>query len=85
LTLPGNKDKVVYITSANNLKWSKKIVAGDRLDIKAKLLSWNRGIGKCVGEGTVNGEFACKAEINFVMPDLLNNYRVSVKKSEVKK
>lgn len=85
LTLPGNKGKVVYITSANNLKWSRKIVAGDRLNIEAKLLSWGRGIGSCTGVGSVNGEIACRADFNIVMPDVLSEYRVSVKKQEDKR
>ena len=80
LTLPGNKGKYVYITSANNLKWSRKIVAGDRLDIETKLLSWRRGIGICKGSASVDGEFACCADFNIVMPDILNKYKVTIKK-----
>ena len=37
-TLPGNKGKVVYLISANNLKLIKKILPGDRLDIETELL-----------------------------------------------
>jgi 3-hydroxyacyl-[acyl-carrier-protein] dehydratase len=76
LTLPGNKGKVVYLTSANNIKLSRKIVAGDRLDIETKLLSWKRGIGSCSGIGSVKGEIACRADFTIVMPDILNEYKV---------
>lgn len=80
LTLPGNKGKVVYLTSANNIKLSRKIVAGDRLEIETKLLSWKRGIGSCSGTGSVNGEIACRADFTFVMPDVLKAYKVAPKK-----
>ena len=62
-TLPGNKGKVVYLTSANNLKLIKKILPGVRLDIETELLSWKRGLGKCFGAGYVNGEKVCSLSI----------------------
>lgn len=76
LTLPGNKGKVVYIVSANHLKFARKILPGDRLDMESELISWARGIGRCRARGSVNGEFACAAEFNFAMPDILEQYRV---------
>lgn len=80
LTLPGNKGKVAYLTSANNIRFSRKVVAGDRLDIETKLLSWKRGIGSCSGTGSVNGEIACQADFTIVLPDMLKEYRVLPKK-----
>ena len=77
LTLDGNKMKVMYLASANNMKFSRKIVPGDRFDIETKLLSWRRGIGRCSGIGSVSGETACRADFVIVMPDLLNQYRVN--------
>ena len=76
-TLPGNKGKVVYLSSADKLKLKRKIVSGDRLEMKTKLLSWRRGIGKCTGEGTVNGEIACRADFIIAMPDILEEFQVS--------
>jgi len=80
LTLPGNKGKVVYITNANNIKLSRKVLPGDRLDIEAELLSWKRGIGSCTATGSVKGEIACRADFNIAMPDILNEYKVVSKK-----
>jgi len=80
LTLPGNKGKVAYLTSANNIKLSRKIVPGDRLYIETKLLSWKRGIGSCSGVGSVDGEIACRADFTIVMPNILNEYRVLTNK-----
>ena len=76
LTLPGNKGKVVYLISANNIKLSRKVVVGDCFEIETKLLKWKRGLGNCEGVGKVNGEVACKAEFNIVMPDLIKEYKV---------
>ena len=49
LTLPGNKGKVVYLTSANNLKFIKKIVPNTRLYIETRVKSLNRGMASCEG------------------------------------
>jgi 3-hydroxyacyl-[acyl-carrier-protein] dehydratase len=76
LTLPGNKGKVVYLVSAGKIKLSRKVLAGDCFEIETKLLTWKRGVGLCEGVGRVNGEVACKAEFNIVMPDLINKYQV---------
>jgi 3-hydroxyacyl-[acyl-carrier-protein] dehydratase len=78
-TLPGNKGKVVYLISANNLKLMKKILPGDRLDIETELLSWKRGMGKCFGAGYVNGEKVCSIDFNIVMPHILEEYKVKKK------
>ena len=74
LTLDGNKGKIVYLTSANNIKLSKKIIPGDRLIMSTKLNSWKRGIGNCSGYGEVEGILACKADFTLLLPDLFNQY-----------
>ena len=78
-TLPGNKGKVVYLISANNLKLMKKILPGDRLDIETELLSWKRGMGKCSGAGYVNEKKVCSIDFNIVMPHILEEYKVKKK------
>ena len=75
LTLDGNKGKVAYLSSASNLKWSRKVVPGDRLDLDTKLVSFKRGIGLCKGIGSVNGEFTCKADFTLVLPHVLDEYK----------
>ena len=75
-TLDGNKGKVAYLTSASNLKWSRKVVPGDRFDMDTRLVSFKRGIGRCAGFGTVNGEFSCKADFTLVLPHVLEKYKV---------
>ena len=78
-TLPGNKGKVVYLTSANNLKLIKKILPGDRLDLVTELLKWKRGVGSCTGVGYVRDEKVCSIEFKIVMPHILEEYKVDKK------
>jgi 3-hydroxyacyl-[acyl-carrier-protein] dehydratase len=76
LTIDGNKGKVVYLTSANKLKFSKKIIPGDRLEIKTKLLSWKRGLGECHGIGLVDNKVACEANFTIILPDELSKFKL---------
>ena len=76
LTLPGNKGKLVYVISANNLKFKRKIIPKDKLDIETNIISYNRGLAKCEGAGKVNGELACSAHFNIVLPHVLEKYKI---------
>ena len=76
LSLPGNKGKIVYLTSANNLKFSKKIVPGSRLTIETNLVSFKRGIGNCEGVGKIDDEIACKAQFGLILPDEIKKYKI---------
>lgn len=82
LTLPGNKGKVAYLTGANNIKLSRKVLPGDRLDLDTKLHSWKRGVGTCSGVGSVGGQAACRADFTIVMPDILNEYKVATERAK---
>ncbi|OUX31809.1 MAG: beta-hydroxyacyl-ACP dehydratase [bacterium TMED264] len=75
-TLSGNKGKIVYLTSANNLKFKKKVVPGDRLIIKTQLLGWKRGIGSASGSAFVDGDLACHIDFNIVMPHILSKFKI---------
>ncbi len=44
LTLPGNKKKLMYLTSANNLKFLKKVLPEKKFYIKTKIINFKRGI-----------------------------------------
>ena len=61
LTLPENKGKIMYLTAANNLKFIKKIIPGDRLYIDTKIKSYKRGMAMCEGFGMVEKKIVCKA------------------------
>ena len=50
LCLPGNKGKVMYLVSATNLKFIKKILPKTRLYIDTKVKSYKRGLAICASE-----------------------------------
>ena len=75
LTLPELKGKILYLTSANKLKFLKKILPGDTFNIKTKVLNWKRGIANFTGSGYVNNTLACKAEFTLILPEIIDNYR----------
>ena len=74
LTLPNNKGKLVYLTSANNLKFAKKILPETKLEIVTEIKSFKRGVAICKGEGFIENELACKAEFNLVLPGEIRKY-----------
>ena len=74
LTLPNNKGKIVYLTSANNLKFAKKILPETKLEIITEIKSFKRGVAICKGEGFIENELACKAEFNLVLPGEIRKY-----------
>jgi len=76
LSLSGNKGKVVYLTSANNMKFIKKIIPNSRLYIETKIKSFKRGLAICEGMGLVNKEIACKAEFALILPDEIKKYNL---------
>ena len=76
LCLPGNKGKVMYLTSANNLRFIKKILPGSRLYIETKVRSFKRGLAICEGVGLVEKKIVCKAEFNLILPEEIKKYNL---------
>ena len=76
LSLPGNKGKVVYLTSANNMKFIKKIIPNSRLYIETKIKSFKRGLAICEGVGLVEKNLVCKAEFNLILSDEIKKYNL---------
>ena len=76
LSLPGNKGKVMYLTSANNMKFIKKIIPNSRLDIETQIRSFKRGLAVCEGQGLIEKNIACKAEFNLILPEEIKKYNL---------
>ena len=76
LSLPGNKGKLVYLTSANNMKFIKKIVPNCRLYIETKIKSFKRGLATCEGVGLVEKKLVCKAEFTLILPEEIKKYNL---------
>ncbi len=76
LTLPGNKGKIMYLVSATNLKFIKKILPNSKLEMETKIKSFNRGLAVCSGLGKINGQIVCKGDFNLILPDILKKYNL---------
>ena len=76
LSLPNNKGKVVYLTSAHNMKFIKKIIPESRLYIETKIKSFKRGLAICEGIGLIEKQMACKAEFNLILPEEIKKYNL---------
>ena len=76
LSLPNNKGKVVYLTSAHNMKFIKKIIPESRLYIKTKIKSFKRGLAICEGIGLIEKQIACKADFNLILPEEIKKYNL---------
>jgi len=72
LTLPKMGGKMLYLADSNNIKFFKKIIPGDRLNIFSKLVSSNRGLFKFEAEGYVKKKIACKASFTLILPSLVH-------------
>ena len=76
LTMPGNKGKIMYLVSANKLKFIKKILPGDKLNIDTKVIMYRRGMATCEGRGSVMDQTVCQAEFNLILPEEIKTYSV---------
>lgn len=72
-TLPKNKGKVTHAIS-HIVKFKKEILPGQKMIIKTKVDSWNRGICKGVGQGFTDGELACEASMTITIPNILKKF-----------
>lgn len=73
LTIPENKGKkAAAVTSKAQFK--KKIVPGDKLEIKAELYSYSRGLARGKSVGYLNGEVACSVELTVAIPDIMTSF-----------
>ena len=71
LTLPGMKNKIFYLTGANEIKFFKKIIPGDKLKIISNMISSSRGLFKFNSKGYVSDNIVCKASFTLVLPTAL--------------
>ena len=67
-TLPNINEKTLHLANATNIKFFKKIIPGDKLEILSKLVSSNRGLYKFEAEGYVKKKIACKADFTLILP-----------------
>jgi 3-hydroxyacyl-[acyl-carrier-protein] dehydratase len=74
LILPEYKGKKTNFLGANNIKFSRHIIPGDRLDIEAELKSIRRGIATGYAQGFVDGIFTCRSAFVIGIPEILAQF-----------
>lgn len=74
LTIPEYKGKKTGFISVKEAHFKKKIIPGDRLDVKAELRYFRRGLAKGISKGYVNGELCCSAELEIAIPDIMRQF-----------
>ena len=79
LTLPGNKGKKMYLSSANDLKFIKKVIPNTIFYLKTKILSFKRGLAICEGQGKIDNEVVCKTKFILILPDEILKYNLTKK------
>lgn len=67
LSVPENKGKIAFFGGMNNVKFKKKVVPGDVLELSVEIIKQKGPVG--VGQGTakVDGKVAVTAELTFVL------------------
>jgi 3-hydroxyacyl-[acyl-carrier-protein] dehydratase len=69
------KGKKASALSHGNVKFKRKIVPGDRLDIYATLDSFRRGLAKGHVESFVDNAPACSAEFMIAIDDIIAQFK----------
>ena len=77
LSLPGNKGKIMYLTSTDKTKFLKKIIPNSRLIIETHVKKYTRGIASIDGKWFINDQLACKSEFNLILPEEIKKYNLN--------
>ena len=72
-TLDGLEGKVTHALE-HKVRFNKEVLPGDRLDIKADLISWRRGIAKGKAICTVNDQIVSSADMIITIPEIFTQY-----------
>lgn len=67
LALPEFKGKTPYFGGIQKARFRKKVVPGDKLQMKIDIATIKSGMGKGMAEAYVDGLLACKAELLFAI------------------
>ena len=57
------EDKVVYFMSLDAVKWRRPVTPGDQLRFELEILQMRKHVCKMKGEGFVDGQLVCEAEM----------------------
>lgn len=66
LNMDEYKGKIALFAGANNVKWRRQVVPGDKLVLECNIIGQIRhGLGKGTCVASVDGEVCCQADIMF--------------------
>ena len=68
-TLEGLKGKTVFLSNVDKVRFKRKVVPGDKLELSTEIISFKRGLATCSGIGSVNNSEACKALFTLVLKE----------------
>jgi len=67
LTADEYKGKIALFRSIESMKFKRKVIPGDVIEIDTEITLLKRGIGKGAGIARVGGEIAAQGELSFVV------------------
>lgn len=73
VTLPDLACKPVYAVK-HIVKYHREIFPGNRLELKAEVKSYRRGLCSGICKGYVDGELACEADMTIAVPEIFNQF-----------
>jgi len=76
VTMPDLKAKRGYLQSIQSAKFYLPARPGNILLIEAEIIKYYRGVVHCKGTCKIKNEMISEAELTFVIPDVLNKYKV---------
>jgi 3-hydroxyacyl-[acyl-carrier-protein] dehydratase len=62
-----NKGKLALFAGIDKVRFRRKVVPGDRLDMEIEVMAVRGHIGKIKGIASVDGEIACEGEMMFAL------------------
>ena len=74
LTMEGNAGEIVYVLSANNIKYKCKVTPGSKLIIKTEIIKFKAGIADIFAKSFVNDKEACSGEFRLILAKNLRKF-----------
>lgn len=74
LTMEGLEGKVVHGYKHAGT-FHKEVCPGDRLDMDAQIISFNRGLCRGMVKGFIGDELTCELETTIIIPEIFNQYK----------
>lgn len=67
LSMEDFKGKIGFLVGADNVRWKKQVVPGDKLDLEIEIIRLKGSIGIGKGKATVDDKLVCEGEIMFAI------------------